>query len=199
MKKPVILIALLTLIVLCAFTPQDGIKQCYLSFKKTGNLKAQPAEKLPADAEKTRALATGTGETTITITDGYRILYNNKKKAPFVNMKVELSQPENYEQDKKNVLANLNYLNAQSTGMETTGKLLEIDYNGYKVFGLSRAGINEAQTLGIFVIFPGDNTIIYLYFNNIEADKSHFKTVAEYQGYRNEFIGEYTAHLANCK
>lgn len=199
MKKPVILLALLTFITLCAFTPQEGIKQCYLSLKRSGNLKAEPADRLPANANKTRTLATEAGEIPITVTDGYRIIYTNKKKAPFVNLKAELSKPENYEQDKKNVLANLSYLNAQSTGMETTGKLVELDYNGYKTYGLSRADISEGETLGIFVIFPGDNTIIYLYFNNIEPAKSHFKTAAEYQGYRNNFIGEYTAHLAKCK
>ncbi|MBE9585539.1 hypothetical protein IM792_13875 [Mucilaginibacter sp. JRF] len=199
MKVSVNLFAFVLFISLCAFTAPDSIKQCYLSFKKASNLKAQPAERIPETTSKTRMLATKTGEVPITVTDGYRIIYNNKKKAPFVNLKVELSKPENYEQDKKNVLANLNYINSQSTGMESAGKLIELSYNGYKAYGLSRADISEGQTLGTFVIFPGDNTIIYLYFNNIEADKSHFKTATEYKGYRNDFIGQYTAHLAACK
>ncbi|MCD8742258.1 hypothetical protein LT679_16740 [Mucilaginibacter roseus] len=199
MKKPAVLLAVLSFIILSGFTPQTGIKPCYLSLKKAGDLKAGTADRLLADADKTRMLVTEAGEVPITVTEGYRIIYNNKKKAPFVNLIVELSKPENYEQDKKNVLANLSYLNAQTTGMETTGKLLELDYNGYKAYGLSRAGISEGETLGTFVIFPGDNMIIYIYFNNIEPAKGHFKNAAEYQGYRNDFIGQYTAHLAKCK
>lgn len=184
---------------LCAFARHSDIKPCYLSFKKAHDLKAQPAEHIPETISKTRMLATETGEVPITITDAYLVTYNNKKKAPFVDMKIELYKPEDYEQNKKNVLASLLYTNAQATGMELTGKLIELNYNGYTAYGFSRADINKGHLLGKFVIFPGDNIIVYLSFKNIDPNKSHFKTATEYKAYRNDFIGEYTAHIAACK
>ncbi|OOQ61402.1 hypothetical protein [Mucilaginibacter pedocola] len=196
--KTRIAIILLAAVALCSFKYAEEIKHKYISFNKARGLKMSAAERLPETTDKTRALPTANGEASITIQDGYRVLYLNKRKAAFVNVKVELSSPSTYEQDKANVLANLSYLNANSAGMESK-ELLTLDYNGYKVYGLSRAGIEQGSTLGTFVMFPGDNTIVYFYFNNIEADKRHFNTAEEYKGFRNDFIGEYTAYLKNAK
>jgi hypothetical protein len=196
MKKALPVFALL-IIVLSSFTFKAEIAAYYISFNKASRLKKSAPERLPEGADKTRALATANGEKSITILDGYRVLYFNKKKAPFVNMKVELCNSATYATDQANLLANLQYLNANSEGMESKD-LTELTYNGYKVYGLSRADIDKGNILGTFIMFPGDNTVVYFYFNNLTPEYRHFENVGEYKGFRNDFIGEYTAHLKNC-
>lgn len=155
-------------------------------------------DRLPESAAKPREVKTSNGPAVISVTDGYRILYNNNKNAPFVNLKVELSDPTSYGSDTLNVLANLKYLTSSSQDMESKD-LIELSYNGYKIYGLSRSGIDKGTTLGIFVIFPGNNTIIYVYFNNVSADLRHFNNLTEYKIERNGFLGNYTNHLRQCK
>ncbi len=192
-----LLLPILTFI-LTAFTPNPTIKTCYINFSKADNLTMATPERMPDENDHTRMLVTANGEVPITILDGYRVLYNNKKKAPFVNLKVELSDAARYEADKQHVLDNLTYMNAHSTGMETK-ELITLTYNGYKIYGLSRAGIESGSTLGIFVMFPGDNTIVYFYFNNLQPAYRNFTSLEDYQGQRNEFLGGYTAYLIGCK
>jgi ABC-type sugar transport system permease subunit len=190
-------LTILTLVI-TAFAYKPAIKSCYLSFSKVSNLTVAAPDHFPDENDHTRTLPTSNGEVSITILDGYRVLYNNKKKAPFVNLKVELSDASRYEVDKQHVLDNLNYINANSTGMETKD-LITLTYNGYKIYGLSRAGIERGNTLGTFVMFPGDNTIVYFYFNNINPEYRNFSSLEDYQSQRNQFIEEYTAYLKGCK
>jgi len=198
MKKVLPLLIIMCSVTLFGFTYKEGISKCYISFNKaTGFKKARP-ERLPETSDKSRILNTANGDVTLTIVDGYRVLYLNKKKVPFVNMKVELSDPANYKADQQNILENLKYLNAGSTGMESKD-LIQLDYNGFKVYGLSRASIESGSTLGTFVMFPGNNTIVYLYFNNLNPELSNFTSIEDYKAQRNTFIGEYTAYLKNCK
>lgn len=189
---------LLPAMLLFGFAINNGIASCYLSFKSATDLSAARPDRLPGDTEKFRTVKTSDGEVQISQADGYRILYHNKKNAPFVNLKVELSDPASYEQDQKHLLAHLNYLNANSQGMESK-ELMTLDYNGYKIYGLSRGSIDKGSTLGTFVMFPGNNTIVYFYFNNMTPEFRTFTNLDEYKAQRNLFMGEYTKHLAGCK
>ena len=139
------LIALSTLLlttIFLSFTNVNEIGQCYIAFNSATNLKAADPDRLPKTAEKFGIVDTEEGEIKISCIDGYRILYNNDMKAPFVNLKVELSEINSYEKDKKNLLANLRYLNSHSTGMETKD-IIELEFNGFKIYGLSRASIES--------------------------------------------------------
>lgn len=69
-------------------------------------------------------------------------MYNNKKKAPFVNLKLELSEPAAYARDTASILENLKYLNLQGTNME------------------NKDLIEAGSTFGSFDMFPGDNVIV---------------------------------------
>lgn len=193
----IILLTLLTLGLL-SFNLKTEIKNCYISYKGSKTLTATAPDRLPESSAKPREIKTSNGPAVISVTDGYRILYNNNKNAPFVNLKVELSDPTSYGSDTLNVLANLKYLTSSSQDMESKD-LIELSYNGYKIYGLSRSGIDKGTTLGIFVIFPGNNTIIYVYFNNVSADLRHFNNLTEYKIERNGFLGNYTNHLRQCK
>lgn len=198
MKKIVLITLLISATSLVAFVNKDKISSCYLTFKKASNLTALAPEQMPAENDHTRTLNTEKGDVAITIVDGYRVLYNNKKKAAFVNLKVELSQPDNYARDTLNVLDNLSFLNSKSPDMESD-KLITLHYNGFNIYGLSRKSIDSGSTLGIFAMFPGNNTIVYFYFNNLKPEVRNFQNSEGYQGLRNQFIGEYTSYINNCK
>ena len=111
---------------------------------------------------------------------------------------MELSENKSYIKDQKNLIDNLKYLNAHSAGMETKD-LIELEFNGYKAYGLSRGTIETGSTLGTFVMFPGGGVTVYFYFNNMKPAYRNFESVEDYKKQRDRFIDEYTKYLATCK
>lgn len=184
--------------ILFGFSSKNEIEQCYISFKTATNLTVDNPDRLPETSEKVRIIKTENGEVEVTRIDGYRILYKNDKKAPFVNLKVELSEIKSYTKDQKNLIDNLKYLNSHSTGMETKD-LIELEFNGYKIYGLSRGSIEAGSTLGTFVTFPGNGVVVYFYFNNMKPEYRNFESLDDYKKQRDRFIDEYTKYLTTCK
>ncbi|MCF0069639.1 hypothetical protein LZD49_04095 [Dyadobacter sp. CY261] len=195
--KTLFLFTLAMAIALFSFTNQNKIDKCFISFSDATSLTATKPERLPKTSEKTRTVATENGEVEVTRIDGYRVSYNNEKKAQFVSLKVELSAQDSYETDQKRLLDNLKYLNAHSSGMETK-ELIELQFNGYKIFGLSRGSIETGSTLGTFVMFPGNGVTVYFYFNNVKPELRSFDNIEDYKKQRDRFIEEYTKHLTAC-
>ncbi len=183
---------------LLGFGNKNEIGQCYISFKSATNLAVAEPDRLPETSEKVRTVETDNREVEITRVDGYRFLYNNNKKAPFVNLKIELSDSKFYDKDQKNLLDNLKYLSSHSQNMETKD-LIELEFNGYKVYGFSRATIETGSTLGTFVMFPGNGVTVYFYFNNMKPEYRNFESVDDYKKQRDRFMDEYTKHLKTCR
>lgn len=180
------------------FTIKDEIAGCYFSFKSPTNLSPAEPARLPESSREGRMVKTDNGEVEVTCTDGYRVLYNNDKGVPFVNLKVELSEKKAYEKDKKNLIDNLKYLISHSTNMETKD-VVELELNGFKIYGLSRATIETGSTLGIFVMFPGNGVTVYFYFNNLKPDFRNFENLDDYKKQRDRFMDEYTRYLKTCE
>lgn len=198
MKSTNFILTLLVAAGLVGFSTHSmDIANCFINFDKVSKLSMASPQRLPETAEKVRRLPTENGEVEVTRIDGYRILYNNEKKAPFVNLKVELSDPSSYEKDTANILKNLKYLNSRGINMETKD-LVELTFNGYRIYGISRNSIEAGSTLGSFVMFAGENTIVYFDFNNLKPEFRNFQSLDEYKSQRNQFIGEYTNHLNKC-
>jgi len=199
MKSKLTTISILIITVFTfSFTCKYEIEECFISFKSSSNLTPATPNRLPEAYRKGRKVTTDKGEVEITCIDGYRVLYNNNKNVPFVNLKVELSENKAYEKDQKNLIENLKYLNSNSSGMETKN-LIELDFNGYKIYGLSRGNIESGSTLGTFIMFPGNGVTVYFYFNNLKPEYRNFENVDEYKKQRNKFIEEYTKYLTTCK
>ena len=196
-SKFIILSTFVLTIALLSFKNVNEISKCFISFTTATNLTATVPDRLPETSEKFRTIRTENGEVEVTRIDGYRVLYDNDKKVPFVNLKVELSDPKSYESDKKKLLDNLKYLNAHSTGMETK-ELVELNFNGYKILGLSRGTIEAGSTMGTFIIFPGNGVTVYFYFNNLRPDVRNFESVEDYKKQRDKFLEEYTKYLTTC-
>lgn len=182
---------------LFGFTEKSSINDCFISFEPKERLRLAKTDRLPDRAEKFRMVDTDSGEVAVSCIDGYRVLYFNEKDVPFVNLKVELSEKGSYEADQKKLLDNLKYLNARSTGMETKD-LIEMKFNGYKVYGLSRNSIEQGSTLGTFVMFPGNRIVVYFYINNLKPEYRNFESVEDYKKQRDAFMNQYTKHLKDC-
>lgn len=183
---------------LLSFVTKNEIGQCYISFDNATNLIVTDPDRLPETSEKVRTVTTDNGEVEVTRIDGYRVLYNNENKVPFVNLKIELSEEKSYEKDKRNLLENLKYVNSNSQNMETKD-LIELEFNGCKIYGFSRTTIEKGSILGTFVMFPGNGVTVYFYFNNMKQEFRNFESVDDYKKQRDRFIIEYTKHLKTCK
>jgi len=177
---------------------EDGpsIPQCYRSFQTDMGLTVVRMDRLPLAArEKGRMLIMATDSILITCTDGYRIIYADSLRNLSVNVKVEASRYDSYETDKKNILDNMRYLNAQSPSKETQD-LIERNVSGYTIWGFGRAKLTpEFMILGSFVMFPGKGIVVYFYFPNTSPGGPTFATIEEYRGFRDRFMEEYAAHL----
>ncbi len=178
------------------FIGQCQLNDCYLTHVDH-DYPRMVAEKLPDLAEKFRKIKIERGEVTISRTAASRTLYYNEKDVPFINLKVELSDSNSYEADKKKLIEHLKYLNAHSTGMETKD-LIELNFNGYKFIGLSRASIESGSTLGTFLMFPGNGIVVYFYFNNLKPEHRNFESVDDYKKLRDKFMYGYTKFLKTC-
>ena len=176
---------------------QNEIAPCYINFNKASKLSMTSPERLPSTSEKVRQLQTEKGETEITRVDGYRILYNNKNKVAFINLKVELSDLKAYSEDTTNILENLRYLNTHSANMEMSD-LIKLTYNGYTIYGLSRNTLDAGSNLGSFVMFPGNNITVYFDFSNLKPAFRNYESLDDYKSQRNSFFGAYTSHLNTC-
>src|SRR5690348_15970355 len=102
---------------LFSFIEERKIPNCYISFSNAASLTMQPADRLPETVEKFRKLPTIYGNIKISRIDGYRVLYQNEKKAPFVNLKVELSKEESYAFDTTGLLRNIRWMRSTSNGL----------------------------------------------------------------------------------
>ena len=184
-------------IALSGFKNKYEIGKCFISFTIATNLTAATPDRLPETSEKNRTVKTENGDVEVTRIDGYRLLYNNDKKAPFVNLKIELSDQNSYETDQKHLIDNLKYLNAHSSGMETK-ELIELKFNGYRILGLSRSSIETGRTLGSFIMFPGNGVTVFFDFNNLKPDYRNFESVDDYKKQRDKFLEDYTKYLTTC-
>ena len=102
--KITLLFTVLLTIAFFSFKSKNEINNCYISFKNATNLKADKPDQRLRSSEKFRTVNTAYGDVEVTSVEGFRIIYNNQKKAPFVNLKVELSDPDSYETDQKKSL-----------------------------------------------------------------------------------------------
>lgn len=173
------------------------INNCYLNFEGVKNLSAKHYDKLPASVAKPREVKTEDGIKSVSRIAGYRVLYHNSYKVPFVNLKIEQSSNSSYKSDKIHLIGNLRYLISNSTGMKSE-EVIELEFNGHKIFGLSRNSIDKGRTLSTFIMFPGNDIIVYFYFNNLKPEFRNFESLADFEKQRDNFINEYTKHINDC-
>lgn len=197
-SKLSVILAILSAAFLLSFKNKGNINSCFLSFKNPTGLSMGATDRVSEKADHHRTLPTSKGDVVITRVDGYRVLYNNNKDVPFVNLKVEQTEEGAYLTDQTKLLENLRYFAATGVNMESN-EVIKLEFNGYTIWGVSRNSIKEGSNLGTFVMFPGNDIVVYFYFNNLKPGYRHFETAEEYKALRNAFIDEYTRHLKGCR
>jgi hypothetical protein len=178
-------------------TQTKTIDNCYINFEGVKNLTAKTPDKLPESAAKPREVKTEDGIKSVSRNAGYRVLYLNNKNGVFVNLKIEQSSNGFYDIDKKILLENLRYLIKNSSGMKSKD-VIELEFNGQKIYGLSPNSIEKGSSIGTFIMFPGNDIVVYFYINNLSPEYRNFKSLKDYEKQRNKFMNEYTKHINNC-
>ena len=178
----------------------------YTTCKLPGDLKIKEVNRRPKSAEKYRELETGKGTEKVSVVDGYRVMFAyNDVFYYFANVKVELSEPASYAQDKEKVINSLknNAATKQATGIIYSDKTM---LNGFEHYGTDRDKIDVGGTLGVHVLFyDANNLIVTIYLLNQDDKttgslfwrngKRRFTNIAEYQSLKDDFLNHYSECL----
>ncbi len=173
---------------------QNRISTCFTSFSGAGGLVAQDPVRISASADTFRQIKTNMDVVTISRLDGYRILYNNSKGKPFLDLKVELSAPDRYGTDTIELIENLKYLKVMLPGMQ----YVTLPVNGYTIYGLTHSSVEDGTMLGTFAMFPGHNTVIYFNLINLKEPYRTYLSIEDYISVRDNFLDAYTRYLLRC-
>jgi hypothetical protein len=201
MKKMNKLISLIILLSIGLFgfkKDKVEIYKCLLEYSNSPGLKITAVDRLPNSAPKFRDLKTKEGKKSVSRVDGYRVLYNNEFGSQFINLKIEQCDPKQYQEDSVTLIKSLDYLLSVSQFMDSD-TLHELTVNNFKIFGFNRNTLEKGRTLATYVMFPGNNTTVHFYFNNLAPAARHIKTMDEYYKVRDQFFDQYTKHINDCK
>jgi hypothetical protein len=183
--------------------PLRPLTQC----KFTGDLQVVAVDRqLPA--VRSREIMTAEGKQRVSVIDGYRVMLAYRGSEFFANMKIELSQPSEYSNDKKMIIHSMNYLSDSSS--KEAGAPVPLEHNerhGLDVYGYDWPTIdffipNNPPTLGggpigIYVLFRDSaRTVTMIYFLNQRPERRRFKSIAEYRLLRDQVVEEYTSCVA---
>ena len=170
-------------------------------------LKTAAADRAPAEIRE-RKVATATGARTVSLADGYRILFAYPGSDYFANVKLELSQEARYAADKKAVVANMEYLaNRTSIDARAAVPLQHDTLRGFDIYGFNFPTIDfyvagnpptlGGGPIGTFVLLDdARRLIVTMYFLNQRPERRRFKTIEEYRDLRDRFLDNYTTCLA---
>ncbi len=139
-----------------------------------------------------RTVEMKTGEKTVTVLDGYRVLYAYPDfDQPFVKIHVEQSSPENFEADKAVVLEQLKGFENETLHVQ------EIDKAGRKFYVLNMASFDVGVRAMALLFVPEEQMIVTMYLLNQE--KSPFKTEEEFLDLEEKFFNGLAESLNKVK
>lgn len=170
----------------------------YLSCKFEDDLQIVETTRRPKSAEKFRLVETASGNRTVSVLDGYRVMFAYPSTPYyFANIKVEQSNPQDYASDKEMVRSELQY----SASTKHSTKIIHQDktlYNGYESYGIDRDVIDVGGVIGTHVLFSAaDHVIITVYFLNQGSENRKFQNIEEYRASKEKFLDRYTRCLKN--
>jgi hypothetical protein len=195
MNTKTIRIAATALMLAAAIGAQAQIGNCYTNLEKAGKLKRTTNTRYTQE-ELTQQLGTSKGTVTITAADAWHMQYTEKKQlVPFVSVQVQKSAAGAYSDDREKIMAHVAYSRRQVNPGEPQRPVV-LNYNGYTLYGYGAA--DERNIDNRFVMFTGNNTIVYFHFQAPDIRDRSYDQVQEYLARRNNFMGEYTARLNCC-
>jgi len=140
-----------------------------------------------------RVVSTPQGDRSVTILDGYRVLYYVPPNNPLLNVKAEMLADSTYGTDKLALTDNLLLLASQDHAIQ---KVEPYRSGSINVFMVSRSNL-EGGTLAIAELFDDSrHRVTTIYFLNDEPARRHFQTMTEFASLRDRVITEFTQCLA---
>jgi hypothetical protein len=137
-----------------------------------------------------RTVKTILGSEEVPLIAGQRVMFAYPGEDFYANVKVELLPEQGYNQAKKALITNFEYILA--SGDNSRNYALKPHMNGFEIQGLDR-GKREGGVLGIYLLFDDPTrTVVTIYMLNQEPPR-RFKTMEEYARLRDSFLTGYTA------
>jgi len=200
------LIALLVLATIHAQSKSDTDPlKPYTKCEWPGDLKIKEVTRRdPKSKQKYREVTTDKGAERVSVLDGYRVMFAYRDLLYFfANVKVELSDPQSYEEDKRKVIADLK----RAASTERVSKVIYSDktiLNRFEHYCVDRDVIDVGGTIGIHVLLydPKHLTITAYLLNQDDKDrfrslfgKRRFHNIDEYRALRDDFLNHYSECL----
>ena len=169
--------------------PLGPLMRC--SFGK--DLQAQSVNRWPANMPA-RAVQTSTGPMQVSIADGYRMLLAYPNTAPFVNLKLERSQPGKLGADRTAILAQMTSFAATPGAPVAPFKVIE--RSGIEIMALNNLTLTGDVISLYTLISEKNNVIATAYLLNQKPAERKFKNFEQYQALRDDFIHSLTVCMA---
>ena len=159
----------------------------YTECRFSDGLRIVEVDRLPSDV-RSRSVKTASGDKSISMIDGYRIMLAYPDTDYFINLKVEKSAPMRYIQDKKHIIESFEFMSAQSK----MSPLVRYKKSGYEIYGLNRMTIQQGGVISIYTLFRDDQeTILTAYLLNQDPNRRKFQSFEEYCFLRDRFLSDY--------
>ena len=168
----------------------DDLLKPWLKCEFDDELKVMQKDHRPKGAEKFRMVDTTGGKKRVSVIDGYRVMFSYPDANYFfANVKVELSDPQAYAEDKLTIIDQMKYL-----AEVDKNSLLTKTYNGFEGHGIEDPIIDRGGTMALQVLFSdADKMIVTVYFLNQGNKNRRFKTVEEFRSLKDNFLETYTS------
>ena len=134
----------------------------------------------------TRAVQTSSGPMQVSVADGYRMLLAYPDTAPFVNLKLERSQPGKLAADRTAILAQMTSFAALPGAAVAPFRVIARD--GVEIMALNSFALTGG-VIGIYTLISEQhNVIATAYLLNQKPAQRRFTTFAQYETLRDDFI-----------
>ncbi|MDB5933403.1 MAG: hypothetical protein JWQ01_747 [Massilia sp.] len=149
-------------------------------------LKPRSIERWPA-GKQSRMVQTSSGPKQVSVADGYRVMLAFPDTAPFVNLKLERSQPGRLAADRTAILAQMTSFAA--TPGAAVAPFRVIERNGIEIMALNNPTLSGGGVISIYtLISERDNVIATAYLLDQKPAQRKFQTYEQYQAMRDDFI-----------
>jgi hypothetical protein len=148
-------------------------------------LQAKSVTRWPATMQS-RQVQTSNGPMQVSVADGYRMMLAYPDTAPFVNLKLERSQPGKLAADRTAILAQMTSFAATPGAPVAPFKVIE--RNGVEIMALNNPTLAGGVISIYTLISEKTNVIATAYLLNQKPAERKFKNYEQYQALRDEFV-----------
>lgn len=194
MKKIPGAVLLASLFHLLPATASAGALVAYTQCPLDGKLAAVSVDHRTAGSPPRRAIVTETGQQTVSVADGYRVMLAFPDTDPFVNLKIEQSVAGQYAADKKIILEQMESI-ARRVPANAGAVERRLD-QGIDIAALNNRALAGGVTSMVTLFDDEREVIATAYVLNQKPARRAFQTFEEYVTLRDRFIGNLTSCMA---